>query len=272
MKSLDQFKQEPKLVLEEEKSDYSKFDVLVRAGLANKSQINRIHRILDKMGEERPQFNNADREIMRNLFNRMADIITSNKQIYQKTRQIVRENLDEGVIATTDYKISASGRKVRSHRLKVGDTNSDMLEPEKDDIKEGVEIGENKEPPFVLVLKRTAIRLYPNNVRVAIYYNQKLNKYFSLPYGPGVMGSPIQSEEVETTVIEQLQTIVESRKPTTVEFENGEKISVDPYTAQTIVKVHESINDENKLKLEQMICESKEEFNKVVHFAYSKVK
>lgn len=268
MKSLDQFKQEPKQLTENEKSDYSKFDVLVRAGLANRSQLNRIHRVLDKMKEERPVFNNADREILQDLFNKMADIITGNKQIYQKTRQVVRE----GVMATTDYKLSPSGRKVRAHRLKIGDTDPDMLDKEKDDIKEATEIGENKEPPFVLVLKRTAIRLYPNNVRVAIYYNQKLNKYFSLPYGPGVMGSPIQSEEVETTVIEQLQTIVESRKPTIVEFENGEKISVDPYTAHTIVKVHESINDENKLKLEQMICESKEEFNKVVHFAYSKVK
>ena len=57
MKSLLEFKS----IVEEEKSDYSKFDALVRAGLANKAQLNRIHKILDKMGEERPQFNKIGR-------------------------------------------------------------------------------------------------------------------------------------------------------------------------------------------------------------------
>ena len=79
--------------------------MLVRAGLANKAQIARIHRILDKMTEERPQFNNADREIMRNLFNRMVDIISNNKQIFQKTRQVVREEINEEELDTADYKI-----------------------------------------------------------------------------------------------------------------------------------------------------------------------
>jgi hypothetical protein len=81
MKSLLEFKS----IVEEEKQDYSKFDALVRAGLANKAQLARIHKILDKMGEERPQFNTADREIMRNLFNRMVDLVSS-KQIYGKSK------------------------------------------------------------------------------------------------------------------------------------------------------------------------------------------
>ncbi len=46
--------QEFRNLVEEEKADYSKFDMLVRAGLANKAQLARIHRILDKMTEERP--------------------------------------------------------------------------------------------------------------------------------------------------------------------------------------------------------------------------
>ena len=55
MKSLLEFK----TIVEEEKTDYSKFDALVRAGLANKAQIQRIHKILDKMGEDKPVFNNS---------------------------------------------------------------------------------------------------------------------------------------------------------------------------------------------------------------------
>ena len=71
MKSLEQFNH----IVEEEKSDFSKFDVLIRAGLANKAQLARIHRIMDKMQEERPQFNNADKMIMQNLFNKMINFV-----------------------------------------------------------------------------------------------------------------------------------------------------------------------------------------------------
>ena len=78
MKSLLEFKS----ITEEEKADYSKFDALIRAGLANKAQVQRIHKILDKMGEERPVFNNADRAIMQNLFTKMVDLISNNKQIF----------------------------------------------------------------------------------------------------------------------------------------------------------------------------------------------
>ena len=119
MKSIQEFR----ILTEEEKSDYSKFDMLVRAGLANKAQLQRIHRILDKMKEDRPVFNNADRMILQNLFNKMVDLISTNKQIFQQTRRAVREDveLDETVLDTADYKIGPSGRKVRAHRIKVGD-------------------------------------------------------------------------------------------------------------------------------------------------------
>jgi hypothetical protein len=119
MKSLQDFKT---ILTEEEKSDYTKFDALVRAGLANKAQIQRMHKILDKMGEERPQFTNADKMIIQNLFTKMVDLITNNKQIYSQTRRAVREELEEGIVDTSDYRLGADGRKVRAHRVKVGDT------------------------------------------------------------------------------------------------------------------------------------------------------
>ena len=90
MKSLLDFK----TIVEEEKSDYSKFDALVRAGLANKAQIQRIHKILDKMGEERPNFNNADKMIIQNLFTKMVNLISNNKQINQQARRAVKENIE----------------------------------------------------------------------------------------------------------------------------------------------------------------------------------
>lgn len=42
----------------------------------------------------------------------------------------------------------------------------------------------DKEIPVVLVLKRKAIRVYPDNQKVVLYYSQALDKYISVPFGP----------------------------------------------------------------------------------------
>ena len=265
MKSLEQFR----VLTEEEKSDYSKFDMLVRAGLANKAQLQRIHRILEKMKEDRPVFNNADRMILQNLFNKMVDLISNNKQIFQQTRRAVREDveLDEAELDTADYKIGPSGRKVRAHRIKVGDEVKEEFEIEEatDDIPD--------DPPFVLMLKRKAIRMYPNKTKVALYYNQKLDKYFTIPYGKGV-DSPLQAEEtqIEEAVMDQLHKIVDGKQANTVKFANGQTKKVDHYTASAITQVHKAVNDENKKKLADMVHKSPEHFAKVASFAFSKVK
>ena len=291
MKSLQEFK----VLVEEEKSDYSKFDMLVRAGLANKAQLARIHRILDKMAEERPQFNNADREIMRNLFNKMVDLLANNKQVFQRTRQAVREETEE--------------------------------------VKKAFELTEEpldlpQDPPFVLVLKRKAIRLYPDKTKIAMYYNQKLDKYFSIPYGTGVNGV-VQAEEVEPvdeghqvvattkqgetfksgihptkekalaqhykmaksgnfkkidtvkteevelvdeSVMDTLHKIVQGKQAQSVKFGNGQSRKVDHYTASAITQVHKAVNDENKKKLADMVHKSPAHFEKVASFAFSKAK
>jgi uncharacterized protein YdhG (YjbR/CyaY superfamily) len=239
MKSLQEFK----VLVEEEKSDYSKFDMLVRAGLANKAQLARIHRILDKMAEERPQFNNADREIMRNLFNKMVDLLANNKQVFQRTRQAVREETEE--------------------------------------VKEAFELTEEpldlpQDPPFVLVLKRKAIRLYPDKTKIAMYYNQKLDKYFSIPYSSSGINSPIQAEEVqeelEESVMDTLHKIVQGKQAQSVKFGNGQSRKVDHYTASAITQVHKAVNDENKKKLADMVHKSPAHFEKVASFAFSKAK
>jgi hypothetical protein len=237
MKNLQEFRQ----LVEEEKSDYSKFDMLVRAGLANKAQLARIHRILDKMTEERPQFNNADREIMRNLFNRMIDLIVNNKQIFQKTRQAVREEVEQEETQPTQ----------------ISEVTLDL----------------NNDPPFVLVLKRKSIRLYPNNTKIALYYNQKLDKYFSIPYGGGV-DAPVQAEEtqIEEAVMDQLHKIVKDKQAQTVKFGNGQTKKVDHYTASAITQVHGALNDDNKKKFADMVHKSPAHLAKASDFAFSRAK
>jgi len=223
MKSLLEFKS----TVNEEKSDYSKFDALVRAGLANKAQMQRIHKILDKMQDEKPVFNNADRAILQNIFNRMVDLVSNNKQIFTQARKVVREDINE-------------------------DTSN---------------------PPFVLLLKRKAIRLYPDGAKVALYYNDKIDKYFSLPYGNDI-DSPIQAEEVELeeAVMDQLHKIVSAKTGNSVKFANGVTRKIDHFTASAITQVHNALNDANKKKLADMVHKSPEHLAKVADFAFSKTK
>jgi len=263
MKSLIEFRQEP--ILEEEKTDYSKFDALVRAGLANKAQLQRIHKILDKMQEDKPVFNNADRMILQNLFNKMVDLLTTNKQIFSQARRSV----NEGVIDSSDYKVSPeTGKKYKAHRVVLS-----KEEPkEKDELKEQLT---KFDPPFVLVLKRKAIRLYPDSTRIALYYNDKLNKYFSVPYSTeDDKMSVVQAEEVELeeAVIDQLHKIIDGKQAQKIKFGNGQTKSVDHFTASAVTQLHKALNDENKKKVSDMIHKSPEHFNKVASFAFSKVK
>ena len=216
MKSLLEFKS----IVEEEKQDYSKFDALVRAGLANKAQLARIHKILDKMGEERPQFNNADREIMRNLFNRMVDLVSNNKQIFGRARQAVREELEE---ARMDNVGSAF-----------------PLVPE---------------PPAVLVVKRKAIRLYPDGTRVALYWSDKLKKYFSVPYGPAI-DSSIQAEEYINELVENEELLLN----------DGNVISLNEESKQQIIKTYSRLDEINKEIFWQQLTESVTTFGQLYEF------
>ena len=216
MKSLLEFKS----IVEEEKSDYSKFDALVRAGLANKAQLARIHKILDKMGEERPQFNNADREIMRNLFNRMVDLISNNKQIYGKARQAVREELEE--------------------------TKADNV---------GSAFPVMPEPPAVLVLKRKAVRLYPDGTRVALYWSDKLKKYFSVPYGPAI-DSTTQAEEYIRELIESEELLLN----------DGNVVSLNEETKRQIIETYSRLDESNKEVFWQSLTESVITFGKINEF------
>ena len=216
MKSLVKFKS----IVEEEKSDYSKLDILVRAGLANKAQLQRIHKIMDKMGEERPVFNSADREIMRNLFNRMADLITSNKQIYTKARQAVREDLNE---ARSDSVGSAF-----------------PLVPD---------------PPVVLVIKRKAVRLYPDGTRVALYWSDKLKKYFSVPYGPA-LDSTIQAEEYVREFLESDE----------IALNDGNNVSLNEQTKEMFIDVYGRLDEQNKEYFWNQLTESASTFGKLYEF------
>lgn len=226
MKTLLDFK----TITEEEKKDYSKFDALVRAGLANKAQMQRIHKILDKMGDERPTFNPADRAIMQNLFNKMVDLISNNKQIYTKAKQAVREELNEVSLAATS------------------------------------DVPFIPDPPAVLVIKRRAVRLYPDGTRVALYYSDKLKRYFTVPYATMSAGvSAIQAENF----INELRSSSKLTEDTTLELQDGSQVELDALMVNRIVYAYDGLEEENKEKFIGLLTSSEESFDKAYEFCRS---
>lgn len=232
MKSFNSFELNEEVNLE-------KFDALVRAGLANKAQLQRLHTILQKMHEKGDvSLARADRMIVTNLFNKMLDLITTDPTIFQKARQSVKEETEEYI-------------EESSHET-------------------------DKLPP-VLILKRKAIRLFPNNVKVAIYHSDKLNRSFALPMTDLSISSV--TEEVEPAdapkeggVISTLRQIIKGKAANVVEFKDGKKMKVDMYSAKAILMVYDAVNPENKTKMDQMLNKDKHGFIKVADFAFSRAK
>jgi len=269
MKSLEDFRN---ILLEEEKSDYKQFDQLVRAGLANKAQIQKIHRVLDKMKEDKPVLTSVDRAIVQDLLNKMVDVVTNNKQIFQQTRRAVRED----IVDTSDFKIDKTGRKYKAHRIKIGDTPAadGSVELAKE---EAIQLQERIDPPFVLVLKRKAIRMYPEGTKIALYYNERLRKYFSVPYSDEAgLDSPIQAEETEleeaVDAIGQLQKIKDTHQHGTVNHKDGSASKVDVQTAHAVLTIHKNLNDENKKKFADMVARSSHHMKKAADFSFNKLK
>ena len=229
--------QEFKTVVEEEKQDFSKFDALVRAGLGNKAQIQRMHQILAKMEEERPNFSQADKSIIQNIFMKMVDLITNNPQIHRQARKSVKES----IVDTSDFKLSKSGKKVRAHRIEFDQ-----------EVKEEIVLDESlaKEPPFILILKRKAIRLYPNGMKVAVYHNDRLDKDFAIPFTQDDAGM-IQAEQIE--------------------LDTGDIMELDEETLNAFQSVYHSLTEENKEKFVDLIHTSPETFEQAKEFALSKV-
>jgi hypothetical protein len=192
------------------------------------------------MGEEKPTFNNADRMIIQNLFNKMVDLISNNKQINMQARRAVKED-------------------------------EDVIEAEQLDEISGVK--DDRDTPYVLLLKRKAIRMYPDGTKVALYYNKQLDKYFSVAYGPGI-NTAIQAEEVELkeSVMDQLHKIVKDKSAQPVKFASGHSRKIDHFTASALTQVHNALNDDNKKKFADLVHKSPKHFMKASDFAFKHAK
>lgn len=114
-----------------------------------------------------------------------------------------------------------------------------------------------QDPPPVLVLKRQTIRLFNNGIKVALYHNQTLDKYFTVAVGN--ISANYQAEDVDS-FIELLST-------DNIIHMNESISEIDNETRDALIELYTELSEENRMVLQNKLLESAEEFNKLKLFA-----
>lgn len=143
------------------------------------------------------------------------------------------------------------------------------------------------DPPWMLMFKRSGVRIFPNGKRVAMYNNAKLDITVAIPYQSGGTpqdeddlvvpvseGAEMLKEDVlsEGKVVESLRNIIDKHQASKVTFKNGTTSMVDAATAKALVTVFDNLSPENQKKFESFANKDKASFMKLVDFSWKNVK
>jgi hypothetical protein len=150
MKSIRQIREQYDLITEKEEAEGRKLTALVRAGLFDAKKLPALKKAMEKGVDK---MSAAEKRMLINLLDSLMSQVLSNQPVYQKVKQNVQK-MDE---AKVEY-------------LSKLDPRFDKKYSEKD-------------IPTVLILKRKAVRVYPDFQKVALYYAQAIDKYVSIPFG-----------------------------------------------------------------------------------------
>lgn len=156
MKDIKQIREQFDLITEKEEKEDRKLSALVRAGLYDAKKLPALKRALEKSADK---ITSQEKRMLINLLDSLISQVVSDDQVYRKVRQNVH-NVNEAKMDTYSK---------FDPRYKAGWPT-------------------DKEMPSVLILKRKAIRVYPDNQKVALYYSQALDKYVTIPYNDIQMG------------------------------------------------------------------------------------
>ena len=168
------------------------------------------------------------------------------------------EQFKEGYVSTADYKLDKRGRKIKKRKFKLGGKSKASFDEKTGEykLKEArMDVPFVPDPPVVLVIKRRAVRLYPDGTRIALYWSDKLKRYFSVPYGTQ-MDNPIQAEEYikELTEMEELV------------LNDGNVIKLNEQTKEKIIGTYNQLDEENKSVFWAQLTESVSTFGQLYEF------
>ena len=156
MKSTKQIREQFDLITEKEEKEDRKLSALVRAGLYDAKKLPALKKALEKSADK---ITSQENRMLVNLLDSLISQVVSDDQVYRKVRQNVHSMNEAKMDTYSKF----------DPRYKAGWPT-------------------DKEMPSVLILKRKAIRVYPDNQKVALYYSQALDKYVTIPYNDIQMG------------------------------------------------------------------------------------
>lgn len=149
MKDIKQIRTKYDVLCEKDNSEMNKLTSLVRAGLFDPKKINVLKRALDK---DVSKMTPADKKILIELLEVLMSEVLGSSQVYSKVKSnLTNEEINEEV---KDY-------------LSKFDPKFDV---------------NAKDLPSVIILKKKAVRLFPDGQRIGLYYSQALDKYVSIPF------------------------------------------------------------------------------------------
>ena len=164
MNNIKQIREQFDLITEKEEKEGQKLSALVRAGLYDAKKLPALKKALEKSADK---MTSQEKRMLLNLLDSLISQVVSDDQVYRKVKQNVH-SMNE---AKEDYLSKFDPR------FKAGYPS-------------------DKDIPSVLILKRKAIRVYPDNQKVALYYSQALDKYVTIPFSDIQLGV---NEEIELT-------------------------------------------------------------------------
>lgn len=151
MKRIKQIRENYDILTERDEAETRKLTSLVRAGLFDSKKLPMLKRALNKDPKDMTP---AERKILIELLDSLMGEVLGSQQVFQKVRQDVMKEAK----APNDY--------LSKYDPRFKDSSKD-----------------EKQIPTIIILKRKAIRFYPDNQRVALYYSQALDKYVTIPFG-----------------------------------------------------------------------------------------
>lgn len=175
MKSIKDLRENYNLITEKEEHDMNKLTQLVRAGLFDAKKISALKRAMDKPADKMTA---QEKRMLINLLDALMAEVLTDKQVYRKIKQDVMMKEAKDYFATPDPRVKRFGYPSQ------------------------------KEAPTVLLLKRKAIRVFPDGQKVALYYAQAIDKYVSIPYNEIGINEEVELDEFVLPLIRGAAALV----------------------------------------------------------------
>lgn len=142
------------------------------------------------------------------------------------------------------------------------------------------EAGLNGDPPAVLNLRRKYIRVFPNNIKVAVYYSDQLKQFISVPYSENTniaqtgmteaaepqKKKPDTQKPVENNVT-ILKNIVATNKPDVLVFGDDDELEININDANALLSMYARLDGDNKRKVDGMLQKSSANVKKLLQLA-----